>query len=94
MTQGQIKNSSTKPPARSSTSGATQKGLGIKKSKKMKLIKAAKINKKFTGGLTAQTERMLGARAGHLEMIGKGRDKGGASAGGQGKKSGAKVTGK
>lgn len=32
-----------------------------------------KINKKFTSGLTAKTEALLGERAGHLELIGKGK---------------------
>ncbi len=31
-----------------------------------------KLNKKFTSGLTAKTEKLLGERAGHLELIGKG----------------------
>ena len=35
------------------------------------------MNKKLTSGLTAQTEKMLGEKAGHLEMVGKGRDKSG-----------------
>ncbi|KAJ4165827.1 hypothetical protein LMH87_007440 [Akanthomyces muscarius] len=32
-----------------------------------------KLNKKFTSGLTAKTEQLLGERAGHLELIGKGK---------------------
>lgn len=32
-----------------------------------------KTNKKFTSGLTAKTEALLGERAGHLELIGKGK---------------------
>lgn len=76
MAQGQIKKSSTAAKSASrGGAGNTQKGLGVKKSKKSNLIKAAKINKKFTSGLIGQTERMLGERAGHLEMIGKGRTK-------------------
>lgn len=95
MAQGQIKKSSasTKPAARSNTNGVTKKHLGTKKSKNPKLIKAAKINKKFTSGLTAQTERMLGERAGHLEMIGKGRKKGSDAAAPHGKKGGEKRKG-
>lgn len=90
MAQGQVKKSSTsaKPPPRTSNNGVTKKHLGAKNPKKAKLIKAAKINKKFTSGLTAQTERMLGEKAGHLEMIGKGRNKGVDSS--HGKKGGEK----
>lgn len=95
MAQGQIKKSaaSTKPTARSSSNGITKKHLGTKKSKNPKLIKVAKINKKFTSGLTAQTERMLGERAGHLEMIGKGRKKGTDATTPHGKKGGEKRKG-
>lgn len=32
-----------------------------------------KAHKKFTSGLTARTEALLGERAGHLELIGKGK---------------------
>lgn len=79
-----------KPTARTTHGGITKKGLGQKNPKKVKLIKAAKINKKFTGGLTAQTERMLGEKAGHLEMIGKGRTKSGPKDVAHGKKNNAK----
>ena len=96
MAQGQIKKSAApaKSAPRSSTSGVTKRGLGTKKPKNTKLIKAAKINKKFTGGLTAQTEKMLGQRAGHLEMIGQGRKKGGEEKAVHGKKGGEKRTAK
>ena len=93
MAQGQIKKSAAAKNISRSQGGSTQKGLGVKKSKKQNLIKAAKINKKFTSGLTAQTERMLGERAGHLEMIGKGRKKD-TTQPLHGKKGGEKRTGK
>lgn len=32
-----------------------------------------KTHKKFTSGLTAKTEALLGERVGHLELIGKGK---------------------
>lgn len=32
-----------------------------------------KLDKKFTAGLIGKTEAMLGERAGHLELIGKGK---------------------
>ncbi|KAK5942886.1 hypothetical protein PMZ80_005452 [Knufia obscura] len=94
MAQGQIKKASapTKTSSRSNNAGITKRGLGDKKPKNTKLIKAQRINKKFTAGLTAQTERMLGEKAGHLEMIGKGRKKGGDAKGVHGKKGGEKFT--
>ncbi|KAK4156281.1 hypothetical protein C8A00DRAFT_41243 [Chaetomidium leptoderma] len=54
---------------------AAQKS-GVTKSKKAKTT-ADKVLKKHTAGLVARTELMLGERAGHLELIGKGRKKGG-----------------
>jgi hypothetical protein len=52
--------------------------------KKANLIKAQKMTKKLSGGLTAQTEKMLGARAGHLEMLGQGGKKRSVEAKGKG----------
>ena len=96
MAQGQIKKvaAPAKLSSRSSTAGVTKRGLGDKKPKKTKLIRAQKINRKFTSGLTAQTERMLGEKAGHLELIGKGRKKGGDTKAVHGKKGGEKHTAK
>ena len=96
MAQGQIKKAAApaKASSRSKSSGITKQGLGNKNPKKTKLIRAQTINKKFTSGLTAQTERMLGERAGHLEMIGKGRKKGGDPKPVHGKKGGEKHTAK
>ncbi len=75
MAQGLLKKPS-KPagPSKSST-GITKKGSRTINPKKAKLLQQAKINKKYTAGLTAKTEAMLGERAGHLEMLGKGRKK-------------------
>lgn len=74
MAQGQIKKPSSKPStSKSSSSGITKKGSRSITPKKAKLVKQAKLNKKFTAGLTAKTEAMLGARAGHLEMLGQGK---------------------
>lgn len=95
MAQGQLKKASTLSKSASrGGAGNTQKGLGVKKSKKSSLIKAAKINKKFTSGLIGQTERMLGERAGHLELIGKGRKKSDTAQPVHGKKGGEKRTAK
>ena len=49
---------------------------GIMKPKKQRVKTSAdRLTKKFTGAMVAKTELMLGARAGHLELIGKGRKK-------------------
>jgi hypothetical protein len=94
MAQGLIKkpaSAKSKPkPTPHSSSGITKKGSRTIAPKKVKLQKQMKMNRKFTSGLTAQTEKMLGEKAGHLEMIGKGRDKkgaGGADVKGKAKKS-------
>ena len=79
MAQGQIKKSSSKPVSKQS-SGITKKGARKITPRKQNLQKQAKITKKHTSGLTAQTEKMLGEKVGHLEMIGKGRDKKGGAA--------------
>lgn len=75
MAQGLIKKPSAKPAA-SSSSGITKKGTRSITPKKARLLKQNKINKKYTAGLTAKTEAMLGQRAGHLELLGQGRKKG------------------
>lgn len=43
------------------------------KVKKQKSTKADKLKKKYTAGMVSQTEKLLGERAGHLELIGKGK---------------------
>lgn len=92
MAQKPIKKPSSKSSSTSTSSSSriTKKHLAVKPRKNAKAAQMAKMNKKFTAGLTAQTEKMLGERAGHLEMIGKGRSKSGAGGekGKQGKKSG------
>lgn len=77
MAQGLLKKPSKSTTSKTSSSGVTKKGSRTITPKKAKLLKQAKINKKFTAGLTAKTEAMLGERAGHLEMLGQGRKKGG-----------------
>ncbi|KAI1380961.1 hypothetical protein F4677DRAFT_441291 [Hypoxylon crocopeplum] len=76
MVQGAIK--SKKPSASSSGRKAKpqppKKGARVAKSKKAST--ADKMQKKFSAGLVAKTEKLLGERAGHLELIGKGRVKG------------------
>lgn len=50
-----------------------KKGVGISKPKPAKKTSAARLQKKLSSGLIAKTEKLLGERAGHLELIGKGR---------------------
>lgn len=50
-----------------------QRGGRVVKPKKAKSTTADKITKKFSSGLIGKTEAMLGERAGHLELIGKGK---------------------
>lgn len=103
MAQGLLKSkpkpSSTTHKKSTSThhtsSGVTKKGALHFNPKNKKLAKQAKLNKKLTSGLTAQTERMLSEKAGHLELIGKGRDKkGSGGAGGKKEVGGGKKGGK
>lgn len=88
MAQGQLKKLSTSKPTKGS-SGITKKGARSITPKKAQLRKNAELNRKFAAGLTAQTEKMLGERAGHLEML-KGRRKKSGDAGQKGGKQGGK----
>lgn len=104
MAQGAIKSKPSKAaaagPSKGGTThhnakGVTKKGSLQMNPRKAKLQRQAKMNKKLTSGLTAQTERMLSQKAGHMELIGKGRVKdGGAKAAAAAKgKEGAKGKG-
>lgn len=66
MAQGAIKQKAKPVAARSKPGKGT-------KVKKQKSAKADKLQKKYTSGMVAQTEKLLGERAGHLELIGKGK---------------------
>lgn len=90
MAQGQLKKKATSTKTGRNTGGITKKHLGNKNPKSQKLIKAQKINKKFTSGLTAQTEKMLGERAGHLELLGQKKKSNSTEKGVHGKKGGEK----
>lgn len=70
MVQGAVKPSS-RPKAAKPTHSKKQASR-VTKPKKTKAA-ADKAHKKFTAGLTAKTEALLGERAGHLELIGKGK---------------------
>lgn len=78
MAQGLVKSKPAKAAAKPNNTGKTKKGARVAKSKKAS--SADKIQKKFAAGIVAKTERLLGERAGHLEMIGKGRDRSGKGA--------------
>ncbi|KAI0137873.1 hypothetical protein F4776DRAFT_89634 [Hypoxylon sp. NC0597] len=79
MAQGTFK---SKKPSTTSTSSAARKAKpqppkkGARVAKAKKASAADKMRKKFAAGLVAKTEKLLGERAGHLELIGKGRLKG------------------
>lgn len=77
MAQGSLKKNATPNPGKAGkTPNIKNKAGSINKPKKAKKTSADKIQKKFTSGLVARTEAMLGEKAGHLELIGKGRKKG------------------
>jgi hypothetical protein len=73
MAQGTIKKLGVKPAAKANNSAKTRKGARVSKPKKA--TSSDKMQKKLSSGMVARTEKLLGERAGHLEMIGKGRDK-------------------
>lgn len=66
MAQGEIKQKAKPAPA----AKHKQKGAKVKKPK---TTKADKLQKKYTAGMVGMTEKLLGERAGHLELIGKGK---------------------
>lgn len=52
----------------------TKKGARVVKAKKGKGSSAAdKLQRKLAAGITNKTEKLLGDRAGHLELIGPGK---------------------
>ncbi|KAH8671331.1 hypothetical protein BX600DRAFT_510012 [Xylariales sp. PMI_506] len=63
--------SASKPSKPNGNGGKTKKGARVAKSKKAS--NADRLQKKYSAGLVAKTEKLLGERAGHLEMLGKGR---------------------
>ncbi|TLD03831.1 hypothetical protein PgNI_11479 [Pyricularia grisea] len=75
MAQGTVK-MSAKSSQPTKNKGTMKKGARVFKPKKSNSsTKADKLVKKYTSGLVGQTEKLLGERAGHLELIGKGRTK-------------------
>ncbi|KAI1459166.1 hypothetical protein F4805DRAFT_473502 [Annulohypoxylon moriforme] len=76
MAQGAVKSKKTSAPSagRKAKPQPPKKGARVTKAKKGSA--ADKMQKKFAAGMVAKTEKLLGERAGHLELIGKGRLKG------------------
>ena len=74
MAQGAIKKKTQLSFASKAKQKPQQKrGARVVKPKKAKSTTADKVTKKFTAGLIGKTEALLGERAGHLELIGKGK---------------------
>ncbi|KFA64971.1 hypothetical protein S40285_03863 [Stachybotrys chlorohalonatus IBT 40285] len=67
---GTVKKSSR--PAAPKATHSKRQASKVAKPKKAK-AGVDKVHRKFTAGLTARTEALLGERAGHLELIGKGK---------------------
>ncbi|RFU28522.1 hypothetical protein B7463_g7818, partial [Scytalidium lignicola] len=84
MAQGTIK-SKKLTTATAKSSGRRENVLGPKKGartikpRKATLVQNAKMTKKHSAGLTALTERTLGAKAGHLELLRGGKKKNGGA---------------
>lgn len=70
MAQGTIKKLGRATPAK--VTHSKKQAAKVAKPKKSK-ASVDKVHKKFTSGMTARTEALLGERAGHLELIGKGK---------------------
>ncbi|KAI1344674.1 hypothetical protein F5Y15DRAFT_410376 [Xylariaceae sp. FL0016] len=73
MPQGTVKKSTggSKATPRHNKPQPTKKGARVVKAKRGS--KADKMTKKLNAGLVAKTEKLLGERAGHLELIGAGK---------------------
>lgn len=68
MAQGAIKKSA-KPQTGKASKSAPKKS-GVLKQKRAK-TSADKLQRKYSAGLVAKTEKLLSERAGHLELLGK-----------------------
>lgn len=80
MAQGTIKAKAFAKKPVKPNSAKTKKGARVAKPKNA--TSSDKIQKKYSAGLVTKTEKVLGERAGHLEVIGKGRDRTGKDKGG------------
>jgi hypothetical protein len=70
MAQGTVKTTGKKPTAKAVHS--KKQASRVAKPKKT-TTSSDKVRRKFTAGMAAKTEALLGERAGHLELIGKGK---------------------
>jgi hypothetical protein len=66
MPQGTIKTKAKVPP----TKNASRKAAVAKPKSK---TTTARLQKKITAGMAAKTEKLLGQRVGHLELLGHGK---------------------
>jgi hypothetical protein len=71
MAQGTVKTTGKKPTAKAVHS--KKQAARVSKPKKGAISSGDKVRRKFTAGMAAKTEALLGERAGHLELIGKGK---------------------
>lgn len=74
MAQGTIKMTG-KAPAPKATHSKKQISKAAGQAKKKK-ARTDLVHRKFTAGMAAKTEALLGERVGHLELIGKKKNKG------------------
>ncbi|KAJ5543333.1 hypothetical protein N7535_005761 [Penicillium sp. DV-2018c] len=72
MVQGSLKKAGPSGPGRK-PSKTVRPGVRSVAPKKAGLIKQKKLTKKLTSGLVSMTERSLGAKAGHLELLAGGK---------------------
>ncbi|KAK2736202.1 hypothetical protein FQN55_001734 [Onygenales sp. PD_40] len=89
MAQGALKKIKPTTSSRKPNALGPKKGARVIAPKKASLVRQKKMNKKFTAGLTAKTERTLAERAGHLELLAggkKNKDGKNGDAAGKGKK--------
>ncbi|KAK1991270.1 hypothetical protein LX36DRAFT_358523 [Colletotrichum falcatum] len=79
MAQGGLKSSSRPAPTGKPKQKSTKNSSRVAKPQKAKAHGSAdKLQKKLAAGLVGRTEKLLGERAGHLELIGKGKKAKGA----------------
>jgi hypothetical protein len=69
MAQGTVKTTGKKPTSKAVHS--KKQASRVAKPKKGTTTSGDKVRRKFTSGMAAKTEALLGERAGHLELIGK-----------------------
>ncbi|KAL2877437.1 hypothetical protein SGCOL_007379 [Colletotrichum sp. CLE4] len=74
MAQGGVKSASRPAPTGKPKHKQLKNASRVAKPQKAKSHSSAdKMQKKMAAGLTSRTEKLLGERAGHLELIGKGK---------------------